>query len=372
MTTESIARPVQWAPSRITNIRTYQHPIPLPQPLRTAIHIIPSVENVLVEIECDGLVGSGYAFCFRPGEAAAIRTMVEDLAESLVGTDPSAVRSSWQLMWKQINTIGQSGVGVLAVSALDTALWDLHAQRAGLPLFRMLGGSQTRLPVYATGGWTSQPVEQVIEDGLRHRDDGFRYFKIKVGSESWRTDVDRLEKLKSAVGDSMEILVDANQRWSVHDAITAGRAFSDCGVYWFEEPIAADDVAGSAAVTAAVDVPLATGETVYAIAGFKPLIEARGADILMPDLMRCGGPTGFLQVTQLAAAHNLPCSSHCFTEVSAHLMSLSPNGIPIESIPGWWDTMFDEAPRVVNGEIVLTDRPGLGITFSDRVRSETR
>lgn len=349
----------------IDAITTHHISLPLERELRTAIHRIRSIENVLVEISADGLRGIGYAFTFNQAQANAVRHMVHDLAGLLAGTDERSIRAHFAAMTMQLNFTGDAGVGMLALSALDTALWDLHARRAGMPLFRLLGGDRTTLPVYATGGWTSYPVEQLVEEGVAYRDQGYRNYKIKIGMPDWRDDVERVHRLRSAVGDGLAIQVDANQAWNRVDALNAGRAFEEAGVYWYEEPVAAADIGGSAELARVLDVPIATGETVHGLHGFRPLVEGGAADVLMPDVMRVGGVTGFLDVAGFAAAHHQIVSSHTFTEVSAHIMASVPNGTLVEYIPGWWDRMFADAPVVRDGDIHLSERPGLGFTFAD-------
>lgn len=354
----------------ITGITTHHVSLPLDRELHTAIHRISAIDHVLVEVEAGDLCGIGYAFTFNELQARAVREMVHDLADLLLGADELATREHFDAMSLHLNFTGNSGIGVLALSALDTALWDLKGRRAGMPLFRLFGGTRESLPVYATGGWTSYPVEQLVDEGQRFRDEGYSNYKIKIGFEDWREDVRRLQRLRSAVGDGLQIHVDANQAWDRISALQAGRAFEEIGVFWYEEPVSAADIAGSRDLARALDVPIATGETVFGLAGFRPLIEEGAADVLMPDVMRVGGLTGFLEVAGLAAAHHQAVSSHTFSEVSAHAMSALPNGTLVEYIPGWWDRLFEDAPVVKDGRIHLSDRPGLGFGFSERCKSE--
>lgn len=357
----------------IDSITTHHISLPLERELHTAIHRIGFIDNVLVELEEDGVRGIGYAFTFSEQQATAVRHMVHDLGQVVIGTDPRSIRDLYTQMSMRLNFTGTSGIGMLALSALDTALWDLKARHAGMPLFRLLGGTRTALPVYATGGWTSYPVEQLVDEGVAYKEQGFTNYKIKIGQPDWRDDVARLHALREAVGDTLAIQVDANQAWDRATALEAGRAFDEAGVYWYEEPVSADDVNGSAALARSLSSPIATGETVHGLNGFRPLIENDAADVLMPDIMRVGGPTGFMDVAGYAAAHHQVVSSHTFTEVSAHVMSALPNSTLVEFIPGWWDRMFVNAPQVRDGQIRLSEDPGLGFTFADEVvRTMTR
>jgi mandelate racemase len=341
--------------------------LPLKRVLLTSIHKFERLYNVLVEVRAEGLTGSGYSFVFSENQAKCIEAMVWDLAEVIQNRQVEDINRHWADMWMRINFIGQSGPPIMAMAALDTALWDLLAQKSQLPLYKLLGAVRDEVPLYATGGWMSYSNEELAEEGLKFKEEGFARYKIKIGFPDWRIDVERVRYLREAVGIDMDIMVDANQGLTVKNAINAGRAFEELGVTWFEEPVSVQDVVGSAQIATALNIPVATGETVFTRYGFLPIINSRAADVLMPDLMRCGGPTEFMKVASLAQTFNLPVSSHLFTEVSAHLIAACPNGTLVEYIPGWWDDLFEEAPRPSGGSIKLPDGPGIGIKFnSDR------
>jgi mandelate racemase len=354
----------------VQGFRTHRLSLPLPRRYISGIHDYSTTENVLLELDVGDAVGIGHAFAFIPRQADAIRTIVVDLAETLVGQPVDRVRAVWADLWARINFVGQSGVTVMALAALDTAIWDLLAQRAGMPLYRMLGAVRSTLPVYASGGWFTYSKDELVEEALAFAQQGYAGYKIKIGRPDWRTDIARGEHVLDRIGDRIPLMVDANQAYSVERAIAVGRALASLGISWYEEPVAVQDVDGSARVTAAVDVPLATGETVFTRFGFQPLIERRAADVLMPNVVRCGGPSQFLHVASLADAHRLPVSSHTYTEVSAHLMAACPNAGMVEYIPGWWDVLFDDPPIIRAGVIQLPDRPGLGFGFAEKAMRE--
>ncbi|MEP9377922.1 mandelate racemase/muconate lactonizing enzyme family protein [Aquabacter sp. CN5-332] len=348
----------------IDQVHTHHVSIPFERPLQTGNHVYRDLENVLIEIHADGLVGIGYAFNFAFRQAAAIRLLVEDLAQSLIGKKVEDVRGHWGAMWRQLNFIGQTGPSAMALSVVDTALWDLFAREQNMPLYRLLGAVRSEIELYPTGGFLADPIEAVIEEVLRHRAAGFRRCKIKVGRPDWQSDVKRVEQLRAAVGDDFGIMIDANQAWSVVDAISAGRRFQDLGVCWFEEPVSVYDVPGTARVADALDMPVAAGESVFTRWGHLELLDAGACDVLMPNLMRCGGPTEFMQIGALAAGRHIPVSSHTFTEISAHLVAAMPNATFCEYLPGWWEKLFNEEQKIERGMFHLPDRPGLGLTFS--------
>jgi L-alanine-DL-glutamate epimerase-like enolase superfamily enzyme len=339
--------------------------VPLQRHYVSGIHDYRATENVLLELDAGDLVGRAHAFAFVPAHADAIRALMIDLAESLVGWDVTTNRDVYARLLRRINFIG-AGVATIALGAIDTALWDLVAQHAGSPLHRMLGSTRSSLPVYASGGWFTYSKEELVDEALAFAEGGFVGYKIKVGHEDWQIDLERVEHVLGVIGDRIELMVDANQAWTVQQSIEAGQAFAELGVRWLEEPVPVHDVEGSAQVAAAVDLSLANGETVFTRHGFQPLIERRAADVLMINLLRCGGPSEFLHVAGEAAAHGLPVSSHTLTEVSAHVMAACANATTVEYIPGWWDVLFEDAPGISGGKIILADRPGLGFRFSEQ------
>lgn len=328
-----------------------------------------ALEHVLLELDVGEATGIGYGFAFERRQAEAIRAMVVDLAETLVGSRADTVRAIWKRLWNRIAYVGQAGPPVMALSAIDTALWDVLAQAAGLPLYRLLGAARSSLPVYVTGGWLGASKAGLVEEALAVRELGISRFKLKVGQEDWRLDIDRVAHLRERVPD-LELMVDANQGWSVPTAIAAGRALAELGVTWLEEPVASEDLEGSAQVAAALELPVASGESLFTSREFQRLIDAEAADILMPDLMRSGGPTEFLRIGTIAETRQMPVSSHLFPEISAHLMAATPNATVVEVVPEWSRGIFDTPPPIEGGRIHLPDRPGLGFGFSERAVAE--
>ncbi|MGD9921369.1 MAG: mandelate racemase/muconate lactonizing enzyme family protein [Pseudorhodoplanes sp.] len=349
---------------KIEAFTTHRLSIPFERPLRTGNHLYVTLENVLIEVQAEGLTGIGYAFNFAPGQAEAVRLLAEDLAKTLIGKPVEDFKRHWADLWTRLNFIGHAGPPVVALAMIDTALWDLFAQSQGLPLYKLLGAMRDEVELYPTGGFLTDPIQSVIEEVQRHRTNGFNRCKIKVGRSDWAVDVARVRALREAVGDAFGIMVDVNQAWSVNTAIEAGRHLQDEGVIWYEEPVSCYDIAGTARVADALAMPVAAGESVFTRHGHLALIDGGACDTLMLNLMRTGGPTEFMRVGELAAARFLPVSSHTFTEISAHMIAAMPNGTLAEYLPGWWDNLFDEPSRIENGVLKLSNRPGVGVKFS--------
>ena len=336
-------------------------PRELPVPLRSGIHRIQTIYNVVVELDDDGARGTGFSFAFHEREAAALAALIEQLFDVLDAHDWSDIRLVWEESWALLNHIGQSGPPMLALAAVDTALWDLLGSRAGLPLYRMWGARSPRVPAYASGGWLSYSMDELLEEATTFAAAGFTRYKMKVGGPDQRVDLERVREVVACVGPGVEVMVDANQAYRRPAALRMGRQLQQLGIDWYEEPVHAMDFDGSAHLSAELDLRVATGETIFGVAGFRDLIAARGADVLMPDLMRCGGLTPMRDIPVLGAAERLEVSPHLFPEISAHVAASSPGDVLVEYLPRWWEGFYLTAPHFDAGDLVLTDTPGLGI-----------
>lgn len=350
---------------QVGDVRVGLASVPMLRPMGTAIHAATHTHNALVEIHADGLVGQGAALTLSAGQAKAVCCVLSDMAELLVGRDPREIRSLWDEMRRMVNLTGATGLSMLAISAIDTALWDLHARAAQQPLFRLLGGSAAPLPVYTQPGWLVLSIDELVEEALMAEEEGFMHYKMRAGSPDWRSDLERVQRVRQECTESMGLLVDANQGWSRIDARAAALALDELDLFWLEEPVDAADVDGMARLAAAIDTPLAAGEGAFGAPELRPLIESAATDVLMLDLQHCGGPTGFLMAATQAQLAGLPISNHLFTEASIHLLAACPNSQIVEHMPGWWDELFDRPLLIEDGTIRPSEDPGIGARFRE-------
>jgi mandelate racemase len=350
---------------RIDSVRVGVGTVPMARTMRTAVHCATHTHNALVEIEANGLTGQGAALTLHRGQAEAVVAIIADLAGTLIGCDAGAVRRHWHDMRRRLSLVGTAGIGALALSAIDTALWDLLGKRAGMPLYRLLGAERRSFPVYAQGGWLSMPSEEVVAEANAFFDKGFRFYKMRAGSADWKADVERVTRVREALDDPMQLLVDVNQGWTPPDAERAARALDDLGLYWLEEPVEATDLRGTAAVAQAITTPLAAGESLPGARAFSELVARGVADVAMPDLGHCGGVTGLTQVGTALDTTATPISPHLYTEVSVHVLCGFSTALIVEYMPGWWDGLFEEALEFDNGTLAPPDRPGIGFTFRE-------
>jgi L-alanine-DL-glutamate epimerase-like enolase superfamily enzyme len=346
--------------SRRTSIRVV--PLPLPVALRSGIHDIRTIYNIVVELDDDGCTGTGYTFMFGEREARAIREITEDLFEVVADRDWSDVVGARRAMWQAINHAGQAGLAVAALAAVDTALWDLAGRRAGVPLHRLWGAAAAPIPAYASGGWLSYSIDTLLAEAAEFAETGFVAYKMKVGGPDQAVDLDRVARVQDAVGATMTVMVDANQAYSRSEALRMGRRLQDLGVDWFEEPVDALDLEGAAQVAAALDIRVAAGETVFGVSGLLDIVRTKAADVVMPDLAKCGGVTAVRQAIGVCDAFSIEVSPHLYPEIMGHVLATSDAKRKlVEYLPAWWRGFLVEAPRLENGHLLLSEAPGLGI-----------
>jgi L-alanine-DL-glutamate epimerase-like enolase superfamily enzyme len=318
---------------------------------------------ILVRIHAGGLVGENVVFALNNRRTKVLRQMIDDLSDMIVGYDAGHIAGFWARAWRDINFLGHKGVPVVGISAIDGALWDLFGKSCGQPLYRILGGASNRVPAYHSGGlWLSLSMKELVAEAERFAEQGFRAMKMRLGSPDFDTDIARVAAVRKALGKNFTLMADANQGMNESGAIRLGRRLEEFNLTWFEEPLPAWDVEGLARVAAALDTPIASGETDYTRYGFRRMLELRSADILMPDLQRVGGVSEFMRVSHMAESHDVPVSSHLFSEQSISLLGALSNAIFLEYMP-WFSKLYRETLEFENGMAVVPERPGFGFTF---------
>ncbi len=352
---------------KVASVETHLVDVPLAKPIGTAIHSIRSAGCVAVVARSDdGGVGIGYVFTINANRIKAFDEMINGLAEfAVIGADPHDTEGIWHRLWTEINPTGHKGVTIAAMSALDVACWDMVGRAHDLPLHKMWGACRERVPTYASSGlWLSYSIDELVAEAVEFVDQGFTAVKIRLGSDRPSDDVARVRAVREAVGDHVGLLADANQKFTAKEAIRLGRALEEFELVWFEEPVPAYDLRGHARVRDALDVAIASGETEYTRFGMQAMLDAGAADILMPDLQRIGGYSEFRKASAAAAAQNTPVSSHFFPEQSLCLAGALDNCISVEHVD-WFSPLFNESIDLVEGELVVPDRPGHGFTFDE-------
>ena len=353
---------------KITRLRTRIVNLPITPPILSAIFEIRSTTCILCFLETDqpGLVGEGLIHAINGHRVAVLDEMVRSLEPLVVGMDPTMGGALNVAAWKQLNFLGYEGVSIQALAAVDNALWDLRGKAAGLNVSRLIGACRTSVPVYASGGlWLSSSIEELQQEAAGFVSAGFRAVKTRVGPTEPERMVARVRAVREAVGPDIGVMVDANQQMSVPQAIRLGRMLEELNLTWFEEPVICHDHAGEAAISAALDTPIASGETVHTHRGVLRMLQAKAADVLMPDLQRMGGPTEFLKAGALCEAFNTPISSHLFPEMSLPLLAALPNAYYLEHMP-WFEVLYGATLQLDDqGRAVVPGAPGWGVSFDE-------
>ena len=337
----------------------------VPKVVRTdAIQAFVSQETPIVRIRCtDGAEGVGYTYTIGTGGSSVVALLRDHLAPQLIGRDAERIEAIWKALFFHTHATAVGAITSLALAAIDTALWDLKAKRAGLPLWKAAGGAQAKVPVYTTeGGWLHHPTRQLVDESVAAKAAGFRGAKLKVGKPSIAEDVARLSAVRAAVGDTFEIMVDANQAFTVAEARRRAHAYAPVSLAWFEEPLPAEDLAGHVELASVATMPIAVGESLYHPVDFREYLERRACSIVQVDCARIGGITPWLKVAHLAETFNVPVCPHFLMELHVSLTAAVPNGAWVEYIPQL-DSITTSRMAMADGFAVPPESPGLGIEW---------
>lgn len=349
--------------------------IPLPTVLSDSTHgLIRAFELNTVRLrDADGAEGVGYTYTVGRNGAAIDAILAREMPELLQGHDARRIEWLWQHMWWGLHYGGRGGPTVLAISAVDMALWDLKARKAGQPLWALLGGHDPKVSCYAGGIDLELPLPDLLRQTDGNLERGFRAIKMKVGRPDLAQDVERVAAMRRHLGDGFPLMADANMRWTVDEAVRAARRFQPYDLTWLEEPIVPDDMAGHARLVRDGGLPIATGENLRTLWDFRHLIADGGVTWPEPDVTNCGGVTSFIKIARLAEAFGLPVTSHGAHDVTVHLLAACPNGRFLEAHGFGLDAYIAEPLRIEQGMAIAPERPGHGITFDwaalERIRA---
>ena len=349
-------------------IRSFQsdyYRIPLEVTLTDSMHgDMPDFELNTVRIKDeDGYEGVGYTFTAGHNGAGIGVILEKELSAIVLGQDADLIEALWNKMWWTTHYGGRGGPTVLALSAVDIALWDLKAKRANMPLWKLLGGFDQNVPCYAGGIDLLLPLDKLLKQTDDNLEKGFRAIKMKVGRDNLFEDVARVKAMREHLGDGFPLMVDANMRWTADEAIRAAKQFAPYDLTWLEEPVIPEDYAGHARVAREGGVPIASGENLRSIWDFKLLITSGGASFPEPDVTNCGGVTAFMKIAHMAEAFNLPVTSHGAHDITVQLMAACPNRSYLEAHGFGLENYVTEPFIIKDGFAIASDIPGTGVDF---------
>jgi mandelate racemase len=309
----------------------------------------------------EGVTGRAYVFAYRRSGAKAIATVLEEAVELVRGEAvvPVAIAAKLQ---RRFALLGVTGVVRMALSALDMALWDALAIGAGRPLTALLGGTPRPLRAYNSCGLGLMSPQAAADEAEALLEGGMRAVKLRLGHPTLAEDLEVTRAVRKRLPDRIEVLVDYNQALSRVDALERGRALQSEGVAWLEEPIRHDDYAGNAQVARDLHLPLQLGENFDGPKAMLQALQAQACDLVMPDVARIGGVSGWMQAAGIAEAHGIPMSSHLMPEVSAHLLAATPTCHWLEYVD-WTDAIAAEPVKIVDGCWPVGEQPGTGLQW---------
>jgi L-alanine-DL-glutamate epimerase-like enolase superfamily enzyme len=331
-----------------------------------AIQSFVSQETPMLRItDSDGMSGTGYSYTIGTGGPSVMQLLRNTLLPAILGREAGEIERIWRDLLFLTHATSVGAITSLALAAVDTALWDLRCRRAGLPLHLMAGGAQESVPLYTTeGGWLHLDPAALVDDALKAQAEGFAGCKIKVGRSHVREDVARLSAVREALGETFEIMTDANQAFHVDEAVRRARHFEPLDIAWFEEPLPADDLAGHVRLQASTSIPVAVGESLYSPLHFREYLQRGACSVVQVDVARIGGITPWLKVAHLAETFNMPVCPHFLMELHVALCCAVPNARWVEYIPQL-DSLTRTPMTRRGGRAYPSQEPGLGIDWDD-------
>jgi mandelate racemase len=351
---------------KIRAIRVRAIGAPMKRPLAVSTGALTVSTLLLVDLETDaGISGRAYLVSLGPQNLAPIAKVVEAMAAMIKG-DPLVPFEIEKKLRAKYALHGVHNMVIIALSGIDMAVWDAFGRALNQPLARLLGGTPRPVRAYNSKGLGLMPLKKVVKEASELVDEGFSAVKLRLGRSEAKNDLEALRAVKKAIGPNIALMVDFNQGLSVTEAIRRGRMIdAEGGVAWIEEPVRADDFAGSARVTREVATPIQIGENFMGPEQMAQALAAQACDYVMPDVQRIGGVTGWMRAAALAQSAGMEMSSHLFPEISAHLLCVTPTSHWLEFVD-WADAVLAEPAVVKDGHVIVPERPGLGMDWDEK------
>lgn len=339
--------------------------VPLRHPIMAAIGRFDHWPLVLVDVELtNGAVGSSYIAPYRAASLPVVVAAVRDLLDGMTARDV-APGDAFNAALTSLNVVGVAGVSTIAVSAIDMALWDALAKIAGLPLARLLGGSVGPVRAYNSNGLWRHDVSTLAAEARALLDEGgFTAVKMRLGNVHLRDDLSAIDAVRQGTGAEIDLMVDFNQALGLGDAIRRCHELDEQNLYWFEEPIAYDNVRGYAELAQKVRTPLQAGANYYGAGDLLRFLDRGGVHYAMGDLMRIGGVTGWMQTAGVAAAAGVQFSNHLYPEFAAHLLRVTPTAHWLEWVD-WACPILARPLQPQGGTLTAPDQPGAGLVWDE-------
>lgn len=346
--------------------------VPLRRPVVSKIGAFNEWPLILIDLLTEqGIVGRSYLGPYQKQAIKYIVPLIRDLAAARKGK-PVRPLHDFQRDRRSFNLAGYEGVTMIAISGVDMAAWDALARAAGLPLAVFLGGALDPVPAYNSNGlWLRDVSALAAEAAALVAEGGFKALKLRLGRERLADDIAAIEAVRNAAGADIKLMVDFNQGLTLGEALQRCHALDDQGLYWFEEPIAYNDLRGCAQLARELATPIQLGENFYGPKELARAIALSACDYVMPDLMRIGGVSGWLRSAPIAAAAGIEVSTHLYPEISAHLLRVTETAHWLEW-QDWADPIVAEPFALREGRLDIPDRPGHGMEWDEQAVEKFR
>ena len=352
------------------SVKTRAVLVPLKRPVVSRVGLYTDWPLILIDLETSqGIVGRAYLEPYLAQSVRYIIPAIHDLVNARKDK-PIAPINDFQANRKALGLIGLQGVSMIAISGLDMACWDALAKASDLPLVRLLGGEPGPVPAYNSNGLWLTPLETLEEETAELVAEGnFTSLKLRLGRATLADDLAAVNSVRRVTGNDVNLMCDFNQGQNLGDALVRCHALDDEGLYWFEEPIPYDEIAGYTQLTRELKTPVQLGENFYGPRALHEALEAKAGDYVMPDLMRIGGVTGWLRSAAIAGASGIPMSTHLYPEASAHLMRVTETAHWLEW-QDWCNPILAQPYTLEDGHLIVPERPGTGIDWNEDAVSQ--
>lgn len=358
---------------KIKNASFYRAISKISKPIADSTHSISKIAFYIVQLQLEnGVIGQGYLLSFHYSPNA-IEGALKDACHFINERNYEVfetikVKQDWDI---ESEYFGNTGINTCAIAAINIAMWDAWGKSLNTPIWKILGSSSKKIPVYGSGGWISYTDEELLQEVLDYKRRGFTAVKIKVGSGSIERDLQRLSKCREALGDSVKIMMDANQGMDVPTALKLAEQAIKIGIHWFEEPIIHTDFAGYKLLRNKCGISLAMGEREYDCEALKALISRNAIDLWQPDIIRLGGVEEWRKSAALASAYHLPILPHYYKDYDIPLLCATPMAYGAESFD-WIDGIIDNTMRIENGFAYPRQGAGWGFNFKEEFLEEVK
>ncbi len=355
----------------IRQAKIYKASSVLKKPISDATHTLTEISFLVLRLQLEnGVVGESYLLSFQYSPNAIVGAL-KDVIPVIKGFKANETGLVYEKLEGLAEYFGNNGLLRWAQAAVNIAMWDAWGKTLGQPIHKLLGVHKEKVSIYGSGGWISYTIDELIAEVTNYAERGFKAVKIKVGSPKISTDIERLRLVREAVGDKVDIMMDANQGMDLPSAIKLSDAAKKLNIHWFEEPVNHQNFQAYQILKNQTGISLAMGEREFDTLPLRELATRNALDIWQPDILRIGGVEAWRESAALAKSFNLPVLPHYYKDYDVPLLCTISNGVGAESFD-WVDPLIDNPMVVQNGYAKPHDLPGWGFNFIDDKLSEIK